>query len=183
LKAQAKQLIKKNRQIVVFVSTALILLALWVLMTTVFPQTVASWHAAIIRPQADVTSFVLKLFGYHVDQDYMVNGCEARIVFARGGYVCLGTGCSGLELFLLFTGFILLMRGSLLNKLWFIPAGMLAILVLNVIRLVVLSVIYYHTPEYLEFNHKYTFVIVVYGAIFGMWLLWVNKYTGRVRRE
>jgi exosortase/archaeosortase family protein len=95
------------------------------------------------------------------------------------GPSALAVVCSGLELFLLFFGFILLMKGRLKDKLWFVPLGFLGILVLNIIRIILLSIIYYHTPQYLDFNHKYTFVIIVYGAIFGLWVLWVNKFANR----
>ncbi len=162
-----------------FLGAAFLLLLLWVLLTSFFPAIVADMHYWIIRPQADISAFFLRLLGYVIDQDYMVNGCEARLVFAGAGSICIGDGCSGLELFILFFGFILLMRGRIKDKLWFIPAGVLAILILNIIRIIALSLIFYHTPEYLIFNHKYTFVIIVYGAIFGLWVLWVNKFSHR----
>ncbi|MCK5104368.1 MAG: archaeosortase/exosortase family protein, partial [Cyclobacteriaceae bacterium] len=156
--------------------SAFILLLSWVLFSAFFPSALQDMHYYIIKPQADISAYFLRLLGYEIDQDYMVNGCEAMLVFAGHGSICIGTGCSGLELFLLFFGFILLMRGRLIDKLWFVPVGLLGILVLNIIRIVALSVIYYYKPEYLEFNHKYTFVIIVYGAIFGLWVLWVNKF-------
>jgi len=151
----------------------------WILLTTFLPGAVAEMHYHIIKPQADISALFLRVFGYEVDQDYMVNGCDARIVFAGAGSICIGSGCSGLELFLLFLGFILLMRGRLKDKLWFIPLGFLGISVLNIMRIIALSVIYFHTPQYLDFNHKYTFVIIVYGAIFGLWVIWVNRFANK----
>lgn len=174
-----KDFIRQNYELLRFLGAAFFLLLLWVLLTSFFPGIVADMHYSIIKPQADISAFFLRLFGYVVDQDYMVNDCEARLVFAGSGSICIGDGCSGLELFILFFGFILLMRGRIKDKLWFIPAGVLAILILNIIRIIVLSLIFYHTPEYLDFNHKYTFVIIVYGAIFGLWVLWVNKFSHR----
>lgn len=163
-----------------FLGSAFLLLLIWVLFTAFFPGAVSQLHYIIIRPQADVTAFFLGIMGYEFEQQYMQYGCEALIIFTDGhGYICVGTGCSGLELFILFFGFILLMRGRLRDKLWFVPLGFLGILVLNIIRIFALSVIFYHHPEYLEFNHKYTFVILVYGAIFGLWVLWVNKFADR----
>jgi len=177
--SKARHFIKQNHELIRFLASAFLLLVLWVLLTTFLPGFVADMHYFIIKPQADVSAYFLRLFGYVLDQDYMVNGCDARIVFAGSGAICIGSGCSGLELFLLFFGFILLMRGRLKDKLWFVPLGFLGILVLNIIRIILLSVIYYHTPQYLEFNHKYTFMIIVYGAIFGLWVLWVNKFAHR----
>ena len=172
----------ENRDLIRFLGSAFVLLMLWVLATTFFPAFINKVHYYIIVPQADISAMVLRWFGYIVDQDYMVNGCEARLAFAGTGAICIGTGCSGLELFVLFVGFIMLMPGLVKDKLWFIPLGFLAILVLNIIRIIILSIIYYHTPEYLDFNHKYTFVIIVYGAIFGLWVLWVTKFAIRAKK-
>ncbi len=170
-------IISENRSAARFLGAAFILLLVWVMFSSFLPTVVNDMHYMIIKPQADICAYFMRLFGYEVDQDYMVNGCEARLMFPeRGGGVCVGSGCSGLELFVLFFGFILLMKGRLIDKLWFIPLGFLGILVLNIIRIISLAIIYYHKPEYLDFNHKYTFVIIVYGAIFGLWVLWVNKF-------
>ncbi len=174
-----KSFVKQNIELIRFLGSAFLLLLIWVLGSAFFPSTIADMHYFIIRPQADISAFFLRLFGYELLQDYMVNGCEARLVFSGSGSICIGSGCSGLELFLLFFGFIMLMRGRLKDKLWFVPLGFIGILVLNIIRIIALSMIYYHHPEYLEFNHKYTFVIIVYGAIFGLWVLWVNKFANR----
>jgi len=179
LTGKIKIFLTENRAMLRFVGSAFLLLLIWVLASSFFPGAIADMHYFIIRPQADISAFFLRLFGYEVLQDYMVNGCEARIMFLGSGSICIGSGCSGLELFLLFFGFILLMRGRLKDKLWFVPLGLLGILVLNIIRIVILSMIYYHHHEYLDFNHKYTFVIIVYGAIFGLWVLWVNKFADR----
>jgi len=177
--AKAKIFIHQHRALIQFLVLAFLLLLAWVLISSFYPSLVADMHFYIIKPQADISAYFLRLFGYEIDQDYMVNGCEARLVFAGYGGICIGSGCSGLELFILFFGFILLMKGRLKDKLWFVPLGFLAILVLNIIRIIALSAIYYHHPQYLDFNHKYTFVIIVYGAIFGLWVLWVNKFANR----
>jgi exosortase family protein XrtF len=176
-----KNFYSDNKDLIRFLASAFVLLIVWVLATTFFPVAINTIHYYIIVPQADISAMVLRWFGYIVDQDYMVNGCEARLAFAGTGAICIGTGCSGLELFVLFLGFIMLMPGRLKDKMWFIPLGLLAILVLNIIRIILLSVIYYHWPQHLDFNHKYTFVIIVYGAIFGLWVLWVSKFANRAK--
>jgi exosortase family protein XrtF len=177
--SKVKTLIAANKSLIRFLVFAFLLLFGWVFFASFFPSAVADLHYFVIRPQADICAYFLKLMGYDLVQEYMVADCEAVLTFPNNGFICIGKGCSGLELFLLFFGFIFLMKGRLVDKLWFVPLGALAILVLNIIRIIALSVIYYHHPEYLEFNHKYTFVIIVYGAIFGLWVLWINKFANR----
>ena len=133
----------------------------------------------IIKPQAHISAWILELAGYKTELNIGYMSCKASISVENHRGVCIGNGCSGLELFVLFFGFIFLMRGRLVDKLWFVPLGFIGILLLNVIRIVSLILIQVYKPEYLDFNHKYTFVIIVYGAIFGLWLLWVNKFSRR----
>ena len=165
------------REIAKFFGYAFLLLFAWVLVSSYFPGIIHELHFSIIKPQADISAFFLRIFGYQLTQTYMDYGCMARLIFAEHGSICVGTGCSGLELYLLFFGFILLMKGSWKDKIWFIPLGFLTILALNIIRIVVLSIIYYYVPQYLNFNHKYTFVIIVYAAMFGLWIFWVKKFS------
>lgn len=173
---KAKSFLSQNSEVFRFLGLAFALLLAWVLFSAFYPSAVADLHYLIIKPQADTSAFLLRLLGYEIEQDYMVFGCEATIIFKDHGSICVGPGCSGLELFLLFFGFILLMKGRKRDKFWFIPLGAFGVLVLNIIRITILCIIYYHKPEYLDFNHKYTFVIIVYGAIFGLWVLWVKKF-------
>ena len=177
--AKAKHVISEQKELIRFLALAMLLLVTWVLISAFFPSIIGNLHYYIIKPQAEISAYILRLFGYVVEENYLVNACEAQLVFTGHGSIYIGSGCSGLELFLLFFGFILLMKGRLKDKLWFIPLGFLGILILNIIRITGLSMIYFHHPNYLDFNHKFTFVVIVYGAIFGLWILWVNKYADK----
>jgi len=58
--------------------------------------------------------------------------------------------------------------------------GIVLIFALNVLRVVGLAIVQKNVSEkWLEFNHTYTFTIIVYAFIFGLWLIWVNKIAGK----
>jgi exosortase/archaeosortase family protein len=80
-----------------------------------------------------------------------------------------------LALFALFSGFIISFPANWKEKLWFIPLGLLIIYISNLFRIVLLVLIKIHFPGSLNFNHKYTFTVLVYGIIFLLWMIWVNK--------
>jgi len=90
--------------------------------------------------------------------------------------VWIGSGCNALTLFGLFAVFIFAWPGKIKHKLWFIPTGILIIHCLNLLRIVALAIIAYQYPAYLDFNHTYTFTFIIYSCIFGLWMLWVNRY-------
>ena len=125
----------------------------------------------LIEHLVNTTSRVLDLFGYTTFKYADAVGIDGT----HG--VLIGAPCNGLELFALFAGFILIFPGKSLNKLLFIPCGLLIIHFLNIARLVGLALVVLYYPESLDFNHKYTFTIIIYAIIFLMWIFWVKKYS------
>ncbi|MDP4826677.1 MAG: exosortase/archaeosortase family protein [Flavobacteriales bacterium] len=91
--------------------------------------------------------------------------------------VTVGAPCDGIVLFALFAIFIFAFPGPIKHKAWFIPAGIIAIHVLNILRVAALAIIVDINPSWLDFNHDYTFTIIVYGAVIGLWYLWIQKFS------
>ena len=117
------------------------------------------------------TSFILKNLGYTIFE-------YADAVGVDGTHgVLIGTPCNGLSLFALFAGFIIIFPGKWTYKLVFIPLGIVLIHVINIFRLVGLALVVVYHPTSLEFNHKYTFTVIVYVFIFILWIIWVNKFS------
>ena len=125
--------------------------------------------------------FTLKHLGYTTftvlqDRDYQVIGIDG----SNG--VWIGSNCNAITLFSLFSVFIIAYPGKLKDKLWFVPAGILAIHILNILRVISLVLIAYYYPQYLNFNHTYTFTFIVYSFIFLLWMIWVNRYSGKTNQ-
>ena len=120
------------------------------------------------------SSALLELLGYPLieypyDEIYRTMGIDG----SNG--VWIGDSCNGLNLFATFSIFILSWPGPWKRKLWFIPAGMLIIHLINIVRIAMLSIIALHHPRWLDFNHTYTFQIIAYLLIFIMWMWWANR--------
>jgi exosortase family protein XrtF len=119
---------------------------------------------------------VLNIMGYKTftvlqDRDVQVLGIDG----SHGVWV--GSNCNALKLFGLFAVFIIAYPGSRKNKWWFIPIGITAIHFLNILRVVALAIIAYYDYTWLDFNHTYTFTLIIYGFIFFLWMLWVNRFS------
>lgn len=156
---------------------AFALLTLWVIALSIFPRALTQCHDALIGPQTRISAAVLQWLGYEVDTWFGGGHYKSSIAIIGDGPLYVGDGCSGLELFLLFAGFILIMPGKPLHKLWFMPAGLLLILMLNIVRIISLVLIHHYRPSWLYFNHKYTFVVLVYSVVFLLWMFWVNRFS------
>lgn len=119
---------------------------------------------------ADGAALVLKLLTFDAgSKDFYVtlNGNNA---------VYIGTPCNGFEFFNLFICFVLAFPSKWVHKLWFIPLGVVAIHFLNIIRVSALALNWHFSKGTLDFNHKYTFVLFVYGLLFLLWTTWAKRF-------
>mgnify|MGYP002628460374 CR=1 FL=1 len=91
--------------------------------------------------------------------------------------VTIGAPCDGIVLFALFLVFVIAFPGPLIHKLWYIPLGVVLIHVANVLRVVALAIIVHIDPDWLAFNHDYTFTVIVYSLVFGLWYIWIQKFS------
>ncbi len=178
-----KAFLRENKALLGFLGWAFALLIAWVILDTFFHNAIMRTHYVLIEGQTKVAVWLLEVLHYSVHAEYGIPGYMSWIKVEGSPGVYVGSGCSGLELFLIFAGFILIIKGNLKHKFWFVPTGLAIILLLNIIRISALTIIVYHAPAYLDFNHKYTFVFIVYGAILLLWWWWVKKGQGARSRE
>lgn len=87
----------------------------------------------------------------------------------------IADGCNGLELMVLFVGFIICFPSAILKKIVFIVFGVIVIDVFNVLRCSGLAFLKEHYHDYFDFSHHYVFKITLYAIIFLMWILFTKK--------
>lgn len=132
----------------------------------------------IIDNLADISKGILNFFGYEVTtEEGTVLGFRKYIGITGFMKLYIGAPCDGFTLFILFFSFIVAFPGSAIHKIWYIPAGLLLIHLINALRVVALVLIVKANPEWLSFNHDYTFTILVYAFVFLLWWIWVNKFS------
>jgi exosortase family protein XrtF len=103
---------------------------------------------------------------------YIYNKKIARIV----------EGCNAISVMILFAAFIIGFRGSIKRTLLFIVAGVLLIHVFNVIRISIIALGLYYYPEHRRLLHDYLFPLFIYGVVFLLWLVWVNKFSYHAKK-
>jgi exosortase family protein XrtF len=125
----------------------------------------------VIDITISASKWLLELLGYSVFT------ATDRVIGIDGtGGLWIGDNCNGISLFAIFAGYIIAYPGNLRKKLVFIPAGILLIQLLNILRIVILSILDTHSRAWTEFNHTYTFNIIIYGFIFLMWMFWTSRF-------
>jgi exosortase family protein XrtF len=91
----------------------------------------------------------------------------------------IAKNCNGLGVFFLFIAFMISFPGPLTKKLLYTIVGLLVLFNLNILRASALTVIQIYAPQYLDFNHKYTFIVIVYGSMFYLWHIWVTRFANQ----
>lgn len=104
---------------------------------------------------------------------------EATVkIFYRNTYIArIIEGCNAVSVIILFVAFIVAFTGKLKNTIAFIVLGSLLIHILNVARIALLCIALYNFPEMEHILHGVIFPLVIYGVVFLLWILWVNKYS------
>jgi exosortase family protein XrtF len=88
--------------------------------------------------------------------------------------VRIGASCNGLEMLMIFCIFVICYPGRVLNKILFLFAGVFIIHTLNIIRNYFLTILTITQSPYFELFHRYIFILLIYGVIFLLWMLWAR---------
>ncbi|SFD12118.1 exosortase family protein XrtF [Algibacter pectinivorans] len=123
------------------------------------------------------TENLLNGFGYptqvlpHPDEPSMK-------VLLNGKYVArIIEGCNGFSVIILFIAFIVAFSGKLKTTLFYILSGSVLVYIVNVLRIVVLTIGLYYYPEYEDVLHTVVFPGIIYGMVFLLWVFWVNRFS------
>mgnify|MGYP001281271927 CR=1 FL=1 len=160
----------RKNPIVVFLATVILLYIVWETFYVAYlSETPLSYKISSSLGRS--CSYAFSLFGLNM------NWIEDTHCISIDGHPALyiGTPCNGLAFFGLFTCFVLAFPAPWKSKLWFLPAGVLCIHILNMVRVMLLIVNFYYYNSSFDFNHKYTFNFVVYGFMLLVWLKWAQK--------
>ena len=86
-------------------------------------------------------------------------------------------GCNALSIVILFVSFVVAFTGKFKKTIVFILFGCVLIHLLNITRIAFLSIALYHFPEYEHILHGVIFPLIIYGVVFILWVIWVNKFS------
>lgn len=133
------------------------------------------------RVISNIVFFSSKILSWFSHDTYSsMDDLNMQMIGIDGAHpVWIGGPCDGVSVMAIFVIFIACFPANNLSKLWYIPLGVLIIHFINILRVCALASISYYAPDYLAFNHTYTFTVLIYACIFGMWMFWVNKFATR----
>lgn len=119
---------------------------------------------------AQGSAMFIELFGY---EPVIIGNNMVKIQGSSG--VEIGNYCLALELMVLYITLVATYPAPAKLKLWVIASGLVLIHLINMLRIALLNLMTVHLPEYADFNHHFTFRIVVFLFI----LVIYNRYVKR----
>ncbi len=165
--------VAKRDPVLRFLSTAALLYLCWHLLYSLVLVPDGRLDRALIDNLVTSSGAFLEFMGYELIPE---PAQPERTLGVQGGILLwIGNACNGASVFAVFLLFLFAFPGSRKHLLWFAPLGLLSIHAINILRIAVLCIITSYDYELLNFNHDYTFQVVVYGWVFLLWYLWVTR--------
>lgn len=117
----------------------------------------------------------LKLAGEDVQIKPKVG--KPTVSICRGDDVVVNVfeGCNGINVMVVFVSFIVAFGGAIKKMLWFIPAGLLIIHGVNLLRVGGLYLVAAHFEAYFYYIHKYAFTASIYVIVAVLWWWWIER--------
>lgn len=102
---------------------------------------------------------------------------SVKIIY-KGKYISrIIEGCNAISVIILFISFVVAFTGKFRNTMLFILFGIALLHILNIARIALLCIGLYHFPKLEHLLHGVIFPLVIYGIVFLLWIIWVNKYS------
>lgn len=117
---------------------------------------------------------VLNGLGYETYGDEVIAERHVKLI-VRNKFVAFVTeGCNAISIMILFLAFVLSFAKKIKPTIVFSLFGLGLIYVVNLFRIVLLTVILYYYPSYTKMLHGVLFPGLIYGAVFLLWMVWVR---------
>ena len=182
--------LKAPRTIIVFFVKAAILFIIWKMLYMLWLRPQGILDAPLTTAIGTSTAGVLNLFAEHSDfqpvRSFPVAGPEEDVeaggvvdIYRNGeNTLRIASACNGLEIMVLYAGFLFCFPAASPSRRWtFLGIGLALIFLFNIIRCALLVWIFLRYRQYLDFSHHFLFTFIVYICVF---LLWYKYATMRI---
>jgi exosortase/archaeosortase family protein len=163
-----------------FLKKALLIFIIWKLLyhLLLFPIRVPD------KQLTDLTAYsTMKLYNTFLKNDVVSFKEETRkgtkissVSIAGRKVINIADGCNGLELYVLYVGFLLCIPTTYRRLVVFTLVGTISIYVANSFRCFGLAWLFLNNYSFADFAHHYVFKMIIYAMIFFAWVKYSEKY-------
>ena len=132
---------------------------------------------------AKQTNAVLNSMGYDAKILPHPNQPSIKVIVNDKYIARVIEGCNAVSIIIMFLSFIIAFAGKLKTTIFYCFAGSIIIYAFNLIRIVILSIGLYHYPSREHLLHDIIFPILIYGTVFLLWMVWINRLSKSVKQD
>ncbi|WKD84989.1 hypothetical protein KCTC32516_00326 [Polaribacter huanghezhanensis] len=133
--------------------------------------------ASITTKVADQTVSFLNFFGYNVTSEQHKEEMSVKLLVDNRYTARVIEGCNSISIIILFIAFIVAFSGPLITTILYAIVGSFLIYLINILRIVFLTMMLYKYPNQQMVLHNLVFPAIIYGATFLLWVIWVQKFS------
>lgn len=126
---------------------------------------------------AENAAQLLKWLNFEMQYAPSPNDPSISYIIKGKRFVRIIEGCNAVSVIILFSSFIVAFSNGIWRTGRFLIVGIIVIYILNVLRIALLTAGLYYYPAYKSILHDIVFPLFIYGAVFGLWILWLNKFS------
>ncbi len=130
----------------------------------------------VTRVVTSQTSGVLNWFGFDTRIENHPSAPNVVVYDGDNSVVSVFEGCNGINVMIVFAAFLFAYGGPGKKLLYFLPAGVIIIHLLNIVRIALLFVLAREESEQFYYYHKYFFTASLYLVVFVLWFLWITLF-------
>lgn len=153
----------------------------YILLTVVYKLYLNSFAANDIDGITNIVSsnvdYLMRLFNCDILIQKSLSGPYLEVWYNKYFILKIVEGCNAVSVIILFISFVIAFSGKFTTTLLFIFSGVLFIYLINVIRIALLTVLLFRYPEKEHILHGVLFPLIIYGLVFILWVIWVNKFS------
>ena len=181
-----EELLLKYKDVIKFIVTFLMVYAVLVVGYKMYLQYSTSnvyYPDYITNLVARQSKEVVENFGYAARIEQHPNEPSMKMIVNNVFLARIVEGCNAISVIILFVSFIVAFAGRLIPTVMYVLVGSILIYVVNVLRIALLAIGLYHYPESQEVLHSVVFPMIIYGMLFLLWILWVNRVSVSKRTD
>lgn len=173
-----KELLQKYKEVIKFIITFLGVYAVLVIGYKLYLQYSTGdiyYPDYLTNLVARQSREVVENFGYDAKIEPHPDEPSMKMIVNNVFLARIVEGCNAVSVIILFVSFIVAFAGRLKPTIIYLLVGSILIYAVNVIRIALLAVGLYHYPESQEVLHSVVFPLIIYGMLFLLWIIWVNR--------
>ncbi len=170
----------RNHPTARFIIRAAITYTIGILVYDLFLLPYTNLDEILIHGLVRISEWILSVLGFQLLPH--THSWWNTIHIAGSNGVWISSNCDGFSLLWVFSAVFIFLNGSWKRKLIYLPIACVIIEWMNVLRIVSLAMIEFYSPKSLAFNHDYTFTILVYTVVIGLWYYWIAYWANPLKK-